>query len=306
MSGLDALAADLAARLGPHGTVEVDAPFGVRTTYRVGGNAAIAVDVDATGLGRLAGAIDPSVAVVVLGNGSNLLVGDAGFAGVVVSVRQLDVVQITDTTVVAGGGADLPRVARACVEAGLEGFTWAVGVPGTVGGAVAMNAGGHGADLAASLVEVDLVDLVGDRTGTVARSDLDLGYRRSNLAASTVVRAATLSLAVGDRATESERLREIVAWRRANQPGGRNCGSVFVNPPGDAAGRLIAAAGLQGFCVGGASVSTKHANFIQATDGATAADVAAVIRAVRDAVEAQTGIRLETELRIVGDVEVAP
>jgi UDP-N-acetylmuramate dehydrogenase len=248
----------------------------------------------------LAGQLADAPSVTVLGNGSNLLVADDGTSGVVLALDAIDEVTIAGTVVTAGAGADLPKVARACVEAGLSGFTWAVGVPGTIGGAVAMNAGGHGSDMAASLTDVILVDLRGDRTGTVAASDLDLSYRHSNLQPEHVVASATLTLARGSAAEERLTLREIVAWRRANQPGGRNCGSVFVNPEGTSAGRLIADAGLKDFRIGGAAVSSKHANFIQADDGATAADVVAVIRAVQRRVRDTTGIALQTELRMVG------
>jgi len=300
------LARHLARCIGPYGSVEEHAPFGARTTYRVGGAAAIYVHIiDLRGLVALAGQLGDAPSITVLGNGSNLLVADEGTSGVVLSLDGLDAVTIEGTTVTAAGGADLPKVARAAVEAGLSGFTWAVGVPGTIGGAVAMNAGGHGSDMAANLTDVTLVDLVGERTGVVPGSALDLSYRHSNVQSGQVVASATLSLERGTVADERLTLREIVAWRRANQPGGRNCGSVFVNPEGTSAGRLIAEAGLKGFRVGGAVVSSKHANFIQAEDGATAADVLAVIRAVQQRVEDQAGVTLQTELRMVGFDEEA-
>ena len=295
------LARHLAACIGPFGRVEEDAPFGARTTYRVGGPAAIAISItDRRGLEALAGKLGEVSSITVLGNGSNLLVADSGTDGIVLVLDALDEVTIAGTTVTAEAGADLPKVARAAVEAGLSGFTWAVGVPGTIGGAVAMNAGGHGSDLAANLTDVALVDLIGDRTGTVAVSALDLSYRHSNLRPEHVVASARLTLDRGNAADERLTLREIVAWRRANQPGGRNCGSVFVNPEGTSAGRLIAEAGLKDFRIGGAAVSSKHANFIQADEGALAADVVAVIRAVQHRVHDRTGIVLQTELRMVG------
>ena len=200
----------------------------------------------------------------------------------------------------AGGAAALPVVARRTVAAGLTGFEWAVGVPGSIGGAVRMNAGGHGADMAASLVGIRVLDLAGGEDGVVPAARLDLGYRRSNLAATAVVVDATLALAGGDRAAGEATLAEIVRWRRENQPGGPNAGSVFTNPPGDSAGRLVDAAGAKGLRIGSAEVSTKHANFIQADAGGSAADVLALMREVRRRVAERFGVDLHPETVLVG------
>ena len=165
-------------------------------------------------------------------------------------------------------------VARRSVAAGLAGFEWAVGVPGSIGGGVRMNAGGHGSDLAAVLVGIRLLDLRTGEDGRVSAAALDLGYRRSSVAPHQLVRRADLAL--DRRETPSagaEQLAEIVRWRRANQPGGPNAGSVFANPDGDAAARLIDEVGAKGLRHGTAAVSTKHANFIQADEGGRADDV---------------------------------
>ena len=183
---------------------------------------------------------------------------------------------------------------------GLTGFEWAVGVPGSIGGAVRMNAGGHGSDMAASLARVRVVDLTADEDGIVPASALDLRYRRSSIGAASLVVWAELALAPGDRAAGEAEISEIVRWRRANQPGGQNAGSVFTNPPGDSAGRLIDAAGCKGLRLGTAEVSPKHANFIQADEGGSADDVWALMGEVRARVHARTGIDLVPETCLVG------
>jgi UDP-N-acetylmuramate dehydrogenase len=169
-----------------------------------------------------------------------------------------------------------------------------------------MNAGGHGSDMAASLVWADVADL---RAGGVVRraaTDLDLGYRSSSIAGTDIVVAAELELRPGDAAEAEAEIAEIVRWRREHQPGGHNAGSVFVNPPGDSAGRLIDAAGCKGKRVGTAEVSTKHANFIQADEGGSAADVYDLMAAVIDEVAARTGITLQVETRLIGFPALEP
>lgn len=293
------------ATLRPHvgDRLLVGAPLGPRTTYRVGGPAALLLE--AAGEDDLAAARDAVVAtgvpVLVVGKGSNLLVADCGFAGLAISLGDAFAgVDVDGTTVVAGGAAALPVVARRTVAAGLTGFEWAVGVPGSIGGAVRMNAGGHGADMAASLARVRVVDLAGGEDGDVPAARLDLAYRRSSLRPTAVVVAATLALAAGDRAAGEAQLAEIVRWRRDNQPGGPNAGSVFTNPAGDSAGRLVEAAGCKGLRVGTAEVSTKHANFIQADAGGSADDVRALMEAVRRRVLEATGVELHAETVLVG------
>jgi len=303
-AGLDASAADvLARRLGP--AAQRDAPLGARTTYRVGGPAAVLIEVDDEGGLRhvhdaLAELAAP-VPLLVVGQGSNLLVADAGFPGLVVLLGAgFAEIELSGTRVRAGGGVKLPVLARRCAAAGLRGLEWAVGVPGSVGGALAMNAGGHGSDTAAVLEAYRVFDL---QTGTAREGvveDLRFGYRRSALGPAHVVVWARFALVRGDRAEAEALVADIVAWRRANQPGGSNAGSVFTNPPGDAAGRLVEAAGCKGLRIGTAHVSGKHANFIQADTGGSAADVRRVLEAVRAAVAERLGVTLSTEVRMVG------
>jgi UDP-N-acetylmuramate dehydrogenase len=163
-----------------------------------------------------------------------------------------------------------------------------------------MNAGGHGSDMAAVLDRVRVADLRSGEDGWVPATDLDLGYRTSTVQPHHLVVAARLRLSPGDVDRGTAELSEIVTWRRANQPGGPNAGSVFTNPPDDSAGRLIDAAGGKGLRHGTASVSTKHANFIQADDGGRAEDVRALMTEVQDLVRAATGIELRPETRLVG------
>jgi UDP-N-acetylmuramate dehydrogenase len=203
-------------------------------------------------------------------------------------------------TVRAGAAASLPVVARRTVAWGLTGFEWAVGVPGSIGGAVRMNAGGHGADMATSLERVRVVDLRADNDDVVPAPALELRYRGSAVGPSHVVVWAELGLRPGDRAAGEAELAEIVQWRRANQPGGQNAGSVFTNPPGDSAGRLVEAAGCKGLRMGSAEVSPKHANFIQADEGGSADDVRALMDHVRARVRAESGVDLVPETHTVG------
>jgi len=277
------------------------------TTYKVGGTAALMVEArHADDLALVGTAVTATgIDVLVVGKGSNLLVADAGFRGIAVVLGEAFADVDVDggaASVRAGAAAFLPRVARATVTAGLTGFEWAVGVPGSVGGAVRMNAGGHGSDMAASLTTITLVDLADGGAGerAVAAADLALGYRTSNVAPAHVVTSATLALAPGDPAAGKATLAEIVAWRRTHQPGGHNAGSVFTNPAGDSAGRLIDVAGAKGLRVGTAEVSPKHANFIQADDDGSADDVVALMAEVRRRVAAEAGVELHAETRLVG------
>jgi UDP-N-acetylmuramate dehydrogenase len=293
----------LAAALGP--SAARDVPLGARTTYRVGGPAALLVeagseaDLEAVHV-ALAAAGEP-VPVLVVGQGSNLLVADAGFRGLVVALGPgLSSVTVTGTRARAGGGAKLPVLARRTAAAGLRGLEWAVGVPGSVGGALAMNAGGHGSDTAASLARFRSFALVSGDVVEDGPARLDFGYRRSALGPGDVVVWAEFALAAGDRDAAEALVREIVGWRRRHQPGGSNAGSVFTNPPGDSAGRLVDEAGCKGERIGTAHVSTKHANFIQADPGGSADDVFRLMEHVRATVAERLGVTLESEVRLVG------
>ncbi len=290
-----------------------DHPLAGYTTYRVGGAAAVFATPRSIDELREIGATaaETGLEVLLVGRGSNMLVADAGFDGIAVSLAAMCAeVEIEATTVRAGAAVALPVLARRTAAAGLTGFEWAVGVPGSIGGAVRMNAGGHGADLASCLVEAQILDLRSGQEAVWPAADVGLRFRGSALRDHHAVLAATLQLGTGDAAQGEAAIAEIVRWRREHQPGGQNAGSVFVNPvPGQlAAAELIDRLRLRGFTIGGASVSDKHANFIQASGAATAADVRAVIDHVRAEVAAATGYRLRSEVRLVGfpDVDGEP
>jgi UDP-N-acetylmuramate dehydrogenase len=293
--------ADLIDALGGDGsTVHVGVPLSEHTTLRVGGAAAVMVVVEhLDALRRVAEVVARHrVPVLAIGRGSNLLIDDAGWPGVVIKLgRGFRGVDISGTRVRCGAAEPLPTVAARVAEAGLTGFAWGCAVPGTVGGAVRMNAGAHGSDMAANLVEAEVLDL---RSGVLEHWDparLALGYRTSALPDHAVVTAVELEFAVGDADTELAAIAGIRRWRREHQPLNLpSCGSVFTNPEGGSAGALIDAAGLKGRRIGGAEVSTLHANFIVTSPGATASDVAAVIAVVRDEVRRTSGVDLHPEV----------
>jgi UDP-N-acetylmuramate dehydrogenase len=310
----------LARALGDRATL--GKPLGPLTTYGVGGPAALSVEVegpaDLDAVRRAcrehAAMLTPLPAVFVLGRGSNLLVADEGFDGIVLHLgagfgaidlpRPADSAGIADTVtkavVRAGAAVALPVLARRVADAGWSGLSWAVGVPGSLGGAVRMNAGGHGSDMASCLVRYTWADLWSETGGTDDVGRLDYGYRSSSVGASDVVLGAELAVSAGSVAEEQAALSAIVKWRREHQPGGANAGSVFTNPEGDSAGRLIEAAGLKGFRLGTAHVSEKHANFIQADKEGRADDVHALMNHVRAAVAEHSGVVLVAEVRLLG------
>lgn len=307
MTGL----AHLVAALRAEGHLVVDgAPFGALTTYGTGGCAAAMVETtDKESLASVATVVaaHPGVEVFVLGNGSNTLVADSGFDGLVVRLRPpadpgAARVEVRDGTVEVPAWMPLPVLARRSVAAGACGLEWAVGVPGTVGGAVRMNAGGHGSETVDDLVGCTVVSMRSGITQWVEAGMLGLHFRGSALCDWHVVVSACLRVKEPNGHDCAAEIASIVAWRREHQPGGRNAGSVFVNPaPGEgSSGALIDRCGLRGFTVGGATVSDKHANFVQAAEGATAADIVAVMTTVCEKVEAETGTRLASETRLIG------
>jgi UDP-N-acetylmuramate dehydrogenase len=290
-------------------------PLGPLTTYGVGGPAALYVEVETEAdLAVVRAALHQvasggtAIPLFVIGRGSNLLVSDAGFAGVVLHLgagfADLELPADDDVPEVRAGAAlALPVLARRVADAGWSGLSWAVGVPGSVGGAVRMNAGGHGSDMAACLVRYRWVDLLDGSGGTDDVGHLAYGYRTSSVTPTRLVLEATFRVAAGSVESEQEEVSAIVRWRREHQPGGSNAGSVFTNPEGDSAGRLIESAGLKGFRLGSAHVSEKHANFIQADRGGSADDVRALMEHVRAVVAERCGVTLRTEVRLLGFAE---
>jgi UDP-N-acetylmuramate dehydrogenase len=287
------------------GRVQEHAPFGERTTYRVGGGIRVFVTLstsqDLDELGPLFKRC--ALPIVVVGNGSNLLVADGEVAALGVHLTG-EFTGLTwrdeedDVVVRAGAGLDLPVAARRLAGEGIVGFEWAVGVPGTFGGALAMNAGGHGSDMAASVIEASVW-----RDGAIRhwiKHELAFGYRTSGLGPRDIVTGVELRLARGDVAAAKRQISEIVRWRREHQPGGANAGSVFQNPPGAHAGQLIEQAGCKGLRIGSAVISEKHANFILVDAGGRADDVYRLLVEVRNRVFESSGVALQTEHRLIG------
>lgn len=247
---------------------------------------------------------DSGVSYRILGGGANVLVADEGFRGLVI-VNHANGVDLGDDGLVkAESGSNLSTLARRCMKRGLQGLEWAVSVPGTIGGAAINNAGAHGSDMAASVQAV-----VVHRPGGVTRlvlDDLAYGYRESALKGSStpyLVTSVTLQLEPGaDAEALAGQAAEYVAHRKRTQPPGASLGSIFKNPPGDYAGRLIEAAGLKGMSRGGVQISPRHANFFVNTgEGGSAADYFALIQLARAAVQDQFGVLLEPEIELLGD-----
>ena len=288
--------------------VDTNVAMAQRTTYGVGGSAAVVVVVhsesDALALSNAVAQCQVEN-IVVVGRGSNVLVSDEGFDGVVVllgAVSPDSAVSVEGDVVQAGGSVLMPVLARRSVGAGRGGLEWCVGIPGTVGGAVRMNAGGHGAEMIDNLINARVVSLKSGKVCDVANADLGMHFRGSALSQHHVVLSARFQTSNIAPEEGTATINSVVAWRREHQPGGRNAGSVFVNPAqGEgSAGALIDAAALRGYSRGGASVSEKHANFIQASDNATAADVVAVMSDVQQKVFEVHGIMLRSEVVLVG------
>lgn len=278
-------------------------PIGIRTTYRVGGaalaHAVVATISDLVVL--VSAAVSNRVPIIMVGNGSNMLVSDSGFWGLSISLAgEFDAIAIEAGTATLGAAVSLPAAARRLTAKGLTGFEWAVGVPGTIGGAVAMNAGGHGSDMAATVISAAVLDMTTGEQRVWAADELSFRYRSSAIGSEQIVLAVTMNVNPGESSDGEALLSEIVRWRREHQPGGQNAGSVFTNPSGESAGRLIEAAGGKGLRVGTAQVSDKHANFIQTDPNGMADDVLDLMRRVQALVWEHAGIRLEPETRLVG------
>jgi UDP-N-acetylmuramate dehydrogenase len=274
------------------------------TTFRVGGPAALYLevedDVDLEAAGRAVR--DTGAPVLVLGKGSNVLVSDAGFPGLVLRLgRRYRWAAREGTRLTAGAAMPLPALAGVALRHGLSGLEFGVAIPATLGGSVWMNAGAHGSEMGDVLTRIEVFSMGQGRRSSIEASDVNFAYRTTSLPPDGLVVAAEVGLAADDEAGIRARMAEAREQRRRTQPLAEpNCGSVFKNPAGDHAARLIDATGLKGTRVGGAHVSVKHANFIVADDGASAEDVRGLIRLVRERVRDATGIDLEPEVRLVG------
>lgn len=279
-----------------------DVPLAPLTTYKVGGRARLfASAADGAQVADLVR--DAPRPLIVLGRGSNVVVSDRGLPGAVLRLTGGSL-EVGEHRVRADAGVALPRLARAAARRGRRGLEFMVGIPGTVGGAVVMNAGCHGTETAQRLEMASVLDAATGSVREMTSRDLDMQYRSTNLGADDVVIGAVFGVEPGSAADAGRVLREITAWRRRTQPGGTlNAGSVFKNPPGDAAGRLIDAAGLKGLRVGDVEVSAKHANFFVAGPQARADDIWRLMWTVRRRVADACGVVLEPELRFLGEFD---
>jgi UDP-N-acetylmuramate dehydrogenase len=286
------------------GRVLFDEPMARHTSYRVGGAADVFIvpaDID-----DLAAAVEilheRDLTVFILGRGTNLLVRDGGIRGGVVSMEEITKIERTDPEVVsAGAGAALMEVVNSCVQWSLTGLEKLAGIPGSVGGAVVMNAGAHGAYMDGVVKAATLLG-PGGAVYEKTREDLGLDYRSSKLDDAEIILEVRLSLGSGDPEEISRVVAEKLAWRRDRQPLSLpSAGSVFKNPPGMPAGRIIAELGFKGTRVGGAEVSELHANFIVNCGGARAVDILSLIDRIVQKAREERGIELEPEIKIIGE-----
>jgi UDP-N-acetylmuramate dehydrogenase len=285
--------------------VRKDHPLAGHTSFAIGGPADFFVEArSSTGLQELVGEVaSRGIPHLVLGAGTNLLVADAGVEGLVIRCVNR-AWSIDGNRVWAEAGLKMMRLARIAARAGLTGFEFAIGVPGSLGGAVYQNAGCWGVELSSVLVEAHgLRPAVGPQTWKPAQ--MKLGYRtsafRDGELRGGVVQSALIELVPGDGAASMRRMAELTRERARTQPiKAKNCGSVFKNPTGDSAGRLIEAAGLKGATAGGAQVSPLHANFIINQGGATGEDVQGLMERARIEVRRRFGVELEAEVELVG------
>jgi UDP-N-acetylmuramate dehydrogenase len=303
--GHAALAAALRAALG-HDSVAEGKPLARYTSLRVGGPADLLVTAESAEAMQQAALLawEAGVPCYVLGSGSNVLVADSGIRGLVV-LNRARAASVVEGGIRAESGAALATVARLAVSAGLAGLEWASGIPGTVGGAVVGNAGAWGSDVASTLRQATVLEADGT-LGTWPPERFAYGYRTSVLKGQGpgrrgVVLEAEFRLQPAEVSGLRARVAEIGAQRKARQPAGASCGSVFRNPPGDYAGRLVEAAGLKGEKRGGAVISPIHANFVVNEGGARAGDVRALIEVMQATVQERFGVRLELEIEILGD-----
>jgi len=282
--------------------VRRDEPLARHTTLQLGGPADLYVTVQSAA--ELAAAVSLAkahgVPVFLLGGGANLVIAETGIRGLVVA-NHARKITFAGEIVRAESGAILPRLSNLCAKHGLSGLEWAVGVPGTLGGAVVNNAGAYGSSIADALIRAELLTAAGTQAWQPANW-FEYDYRTSRLKRGktrAVVLQAELRLSPAPAAEISARMQAFTARRKSSQPPGATVGSMFKNPPGDYAGRLIEAAGLKGFRVGRAEISPKHANFFVNLGGASADDVITLINTARETVRQKFGVELELEIEIV-------
>ena len=287
----------------PRARVLENEPLARHTTFRVGGPADVLFLPESAEELRQAMELarEAGEDCLVIGNGSNLLVRDGGVRGLVIKLAgPMSGISVEGTSIRAQAGASLSQVSRAALQASLTGLEFASGIPGSLGGALAMNAGAYGGEL--SQVVREAMVLMDGRVQTLSREELAMGYRTTRvLREGGIVLSAVLDLKEGDAFQIAETMDELNRRRREKQPlSFPSAGSTFKRPEGYFAGALIEQAGLKGYAIGGAQVSEKHAGFLINRGGATASDLLRLIEYVQERVYAQSGVRLETEVRICG------
>ncbi len=299
---MSALEHELRARFGAR--LAVSRPLADLTSFRIGGPADLFVTVQTEDelMAAMAAAHRISMPAFCLGAGTNLLISDRGMRGLVVKLGDgFTKISINGAKVVAGGAAQFGMLVEIVVEHGLAGLEFGEGIPGTVGGGLVMNAGAFGGEMAKVVTLVHGVTVQGDARA-LTRDEVNFAYRRTDLPRRFVITRVDFELAQGDRETLRARVAELKAKRAARQPRDvPNAGSIFKNPPGNFAGRLLENAGLKGARLGGAAFSDQHANFIVNLGGARADEVRALMELARNKVKEAAGVWLEPEVKLVGD-----
>lgn len=287
----------------PNSRLRFGEPLSKHTHFGIGGEAAAYFEVST--LAELASIArfhqQWHVPVAIIGRGSNLLVSDAGFSGIAIRlIGELAQLTVDGNTVTVGAGVSLPRLSKAMSRRGLSGVEFALGIPGSVGGALMMNAGAWGSSFGDVVTNVTVMHDTGELSQR-SHAEARFEYRHSGLGDYFCVTGATLSLEPGDAATITKQMQAFYKQKVATQPfAEENAGCMFKNPPGDSAGRLIDVCGLKGHRIGGAEVSSVHGNFILNLDNATAADVLNLVAHIQQQVKAKTGVSLQTEVKRLG------
>jgi UDP-N-acetylmuramate dehydrogenase len=299
---MSALEHELRARFGAR--LEVNRRLADLTSFRIGGPADlfVAIETEDELSAAMAAAYRNTVAAFCLGAGSNLLVSDRGVRGLVVKLGESFVMMaINRTEVQAGAAAQFGTLVETVVDRGLKGLEFGEGIPGTVGGGLVMNAGAFGGEMARVVTLVHGVTETGERRA-LTKDEVGFAYRRTTLPRNFVITRVDFELMIGDRGALWKRVVELRAKRAVRQPRDLpNAGSVFKNPPGNFAGKLLESAGLKGTRVGGAAFSGQHANFIVNLGGARAEEVRALMELARSKVKESTGLVLESEVKLVGE-----
>lgn len=286
----------------PKNSVKLNEPMKEHTTFRIGGNAEVMIFPESTEdiKNIIKIAKDGDIPVFILGNGSNLLVCDEGIEGIVIKLdSNFSSVRVEGNDVYAASGTHLSKIANVCLENSLSGFEFASGIPGTLGGAIKMNAGAYGGEMKDVVESAECIDMKGN-IFTLTKEELDFSYRHSAISDDIIVLSAHLRLNEGEKTSIKETMRDLNSRRKEKQPlEYPSAGSTFKRPEGYFAGKLIQDSGLKGYTVGGAQVSEKHCGFVINKDSATFKDVMTLIQDVKNIVFDKFGVELCEEVKII-------